>query len=86
MHHQAHGYFGLLSIGNEVNTVLPNPLIVSALQNLANNPQDIKLFYNRVHSDMIDRELEGSIKKSLLIKLGFIEGNINRMKMGPHKE
>ena len=32
MHHQAHGYFGLLGIGNVGNNALPNPLVVSALK------------------------------------------------------
>ena len=39
MYHQAHGYFGLLGIGNLGNKVLSNLLVVSALQNLANNVQ-----------------------------------------------
>ena len=29
MHHQAHGYFGLIGLGNVGNKVLPNPLILS---------------------------------------------------------
>ena len=33
MHHQSHEYFGLVGIGNVVNQVLTNPLVVSALQN-----------------------------------------------------
>ena len=39
IYHQAHGYFGLICIRNVVNKVLTNPLVVSALQNLANNAQ-----------------------------------------------
>ena len=38
MHHQAHGYLGLLGIGNVGNQFLPKPLVVSSLQNLSNNP------------------------------------------------
>ena len=47
IHHQSHGYFGLLVIWNVVNQVLPNPLVVSALQNLANNAQEVHKFLTR---------------------------------------
>ena len=43
MHHQAHGYFGLLGIGNVVNEFLPNPLVVPPLQNLSINSQKITI-------------------------------------------
>ena len=59
IHYQAHGYFGLLSIGNIGNQVLPKPLVVSALQNLANNEQEVQKFYDRVQSDMIAKAIEG---------------------------
>ena len=42
MYHQAHGSFGLIGIGNVGNQVLTKPLVVSGLQNLANNAQDFK--------------------------------------------
>ena len=42
IHHQSHGYFGVMGIGNVVNNVLPNPLLVSTLQNLAVSAQEVK--------------------------------------------
>ena len=33
-HHQGHGYFGLIGIGNVLNQVLPNPLVISAIKKL----------------------------------------------------
>ena len=42
MHHQSYVYFGLLAIVNVLSQVLPNPLWVSDLQNLAKDPQEIK--------------------------------------------
>ena len=39
IHYQAHGSFGFLGIGNLGNQVLPNPLQVLALLNLAHTPQ-----------------------------------------------
>ena len=66
MHQQAHGYFGLLGIGNVENKVLPKPLAVSGIQNLANNDREVQNFYDRVHSDMIAKAIEGSIKKNYL--------------------
>ena len=42
MHHQAHRYFGMLGIGNVGDQVILNPLVVSALQNLSNNAQEVK--------------------------------------------
>ena len=59
MNHQSHGYFGLLVIGNVGNQVLPNPLEVSDLQNLSGSIQEGKKFYDRVHSDMIAKLIEG---------------------------
>ena len=57
MHHKPHGYFGLLVIGNVVNQVLPNLLVVSALQNLVNNAQEVNKFYDMVRSDMISKAI-----------------------------
>ena len=42
MYHQSHGWFGLLGIGNFINQVLPNHLVVLALQNLARSAQEAK--------------------------------------------
>ena len=53
MHHQAHVYFGLLIIGNIVNRVLPNLLVLSDLQKLTKNAQEVQNFYDRVCSDII---------------------------------
>ena len=41
MHHQAHRYFSLIGIGNLINKIFPNVLVVSYLQNLANNTQEV---------------------------------------------
>ena len=68
MHHQAHGYFGLLGIGNIGNKVLSNPLVVSALQNFSNNLQEVQNFDVRVGSDMIAKAIEFSITKTSLKK------------------
>ena len=43
-HHQAYKYFVLLGIGNVGNKVLPNPLVLSALQNLSSTPQEVQNF------------------------------------------
>ena len=42
MHHQSYVYFGLLVIVNVLSQVLPNPLGVSYLKNIAKDPQEIK--------------------------------------------
>ena len=52
---QMFGYFGLQGIGN-LNQFLPKPLVVSDLQTLANNQQEIQNVYNRVCSDMISKK------------------------------
>ena len=44
-------------------------MVVSALQNLDYNAQEMKHFYDRVCSDMISKEIEGSIAKTSLKKL-----------------
>ena len=59
MHHQEHGLFGLLGIVNVVNKIIPNHLVVSALQNLANNAQEVHNFYDRVRSYMIAKAIDG---------------------------
>ena len=69
MHHQFHGYFGLIGIQNAKKQVLPNPLVVSALKNVANNEQAVQKFYDRFISDMIAEEIEGSSKKTSIKKL-----------------
>ena len=64
MHHQAHGYFGLIGIGNVGNKVLPKPLVVSDLKNLARNAQEVQNLYDNLSLDMIDKVIEG-LKKTL---------------------
>ena len=81
-HYQARGYFGMLCIGNVGNNVLPNPLAVSYLQNISGGTHKVKHFYDRVHSYMIVRSIEGSIKIYILRNLGFIEGYINGLPLG----
>ena len=81
MHHQAHGYFGLLIIVYVANRVVSNPFAVSALQNLAKNAQEIRIFYDRVRSDMISKEMGFQLQTPLLRNLGFIGGDINRQVM-----
>ena len=44
IHHQAHGYFRMLGIGNVVNQVISNPLVVSAIQKLDSNVQEVQMF------------------------------------------
>ena len=74
MYHQAHGSFGLIGIGNVGNQVLTKPLVVSGLQNLANNAQELRNFYYTVRSDMISKAIEVSIKKNYLKKLRLNQG------------
>ena len=57
--------FGMIDIGNVGNKVNPNPLVVSDLQNLPNNAQEVQNVYNRVISDTISKEIEGLIYKDL---------------------
>ena len=52
MHIQSFGYFVLQVIVN-INQVLPNPIVVSYLQNLPNTIYEVENFYDRVRSDMI---------------------------------
>ena len=47
---------------------LPDPLVLSALLNLATSAQEVKIFYDRVLSYMISK--------------GFIEGVINGLALG----
>ena len=44
MNHKAYGYFGLLGIGNVVNQVLTNPLVVSSIKKLSKNAKEIKKY------------------------------------------
>ena len=82
MHHQAHGYFLLLCIVNVVNKVIPDPLLVSSLQKLSKNEQEVQYFYDRVRSDMILIKLIFQLQIPLLINSGLIEGNINGLTLG----
>ena len=68
MHVKLFGYFGLQVIGN-VDQVNPNSLVVQALQNIANDTQEKQIFYDRIHSDMIHKEIEGSITNNSINKL-----------------
>ena len=64
MHLQYQGYLGLQGIGN-LNQVLPEPLQVSALQNLVvGDAHEIVNFHDRVCSDMIYKEIDSSITKA----------------------
>ena len=45
MHHQEYVYYGLLVIHNVVNQVLPNPLWVSDIQNLAKIHSKYKILW-----------------------------------------
>ena len=69
MHHQAYGYFGMIGIVNVGNTVLPNPLVVSALQNSSNNSQEVQTFYDSVRSNIISKSIECSIINTSMKKL-----------------
>ena len=51
-----HRYFGLMEIGN-VKTPLTNPLGETDLQNLANNTQEVKKFYDRFYSEIIPKAI-----------------------------
>ena len=68
MYVQSHGYFVLLVIGN-VNIPFPNPLVVTALQNLLINTWVGGVFYDMVLLYMITKSIEGSITKASLKKL-----------------
>ena len=74
MYHKSYGYFVLLDIGKVVNQFLPNPLVVSVLQNLFNNAQEMKTFYDRVISDIIYKAIEGSITNTSLKKIRLNQG------------
>ena len=66
MHLQAQGYFVKQEIGN-VNQDFPEPLLVSALQNLSSGdaPEIVNL-HDRVFSDMISKTIGGSIANTSL--------------------
>ena len=61
----AHGYFGLTEIVNFVY-VLPNPMGVSALINLATSAQEAHNLCDRVLSNVIAKAIEVSITKTYL--------------------
>ena len=69
MHHQAHGYFGLIGIGNVVNQVLPKPLVLSDLQKFDASSQEVQKFYDKLRLDIIANAMEGSITKTYLQKI-----------------
>ena len=69
MHHQAHGYFGLLGIVNVGSNVLTNPLIVSDLQNLSGSAHQVQNLYDRVRSYMIAKAINGSIINTYIKKI-----------------
>ena len=51
-----------------MNTYLPKPLLVSAIETLAKNQQEIKNFHDISRSDIIDKSIEGSIINTSLNK------------------
>ena len=66
-------YFILEGIEN-VQPELPDPLKLSVLQNLADgNACKIVNLHDRVHSDIIDKSIEGSITNTSLNKLRIIK-------------
>ena len=69
MHHQAHGYFGLLGIVNVGSNVLTNPLIVSDLHNLSGSAPQVQNLYDRVRSYMITKAINGSIINTYIKKI-----------------
>ena len=68
MHHQPYGYFGLIGIGNVVNQIFKKPFVVSTLQNLDNDAQEVKIFYYGVISYIIAKSVEASITNTSLKK------------------
>ena len=54
-----------------VNQFLPKPLLLSSLQNLSNNAQEVQNLYNGLHLDMTAKEIEGSITKTYIKKLSI---------------
>ena len=58
-------------IGN-VNQVLPNPLTVSAVTQFSGgNATEMQNFRDRMRSDITAKEIEGSITKTYIKKLGL---------------
>ena len=74
IHHQSHVYYGIIGIGNVGNIALPDPLLVLSLQKLNGSTQQVQKFYDRVRSDMIAKEIQGSIKNTYLEKLSLHRG------------
>ena len=62
MKFQEFGYFGLQGIGT-VSAAPPIPLVVSDIQKLSKNQQEIQKIHDGVCSYMIDNTIEGSITK-----------------------
>ena len=58
MHVQPFGYFGLQGIAN-LKKFLPNPLIVAAIKQFAQTPQEVQNIYDRVISGNIFKAIEG---------------------------
>ena len=69
IHYQAHGYFGLLGIGNVGNIVLKNSLVLSYLQKFNGDQPQVHNIYARMRSYMISKSNEVSITKTSLKKL-----------------
>ena len=82
MHHKAHGYFELLSIGNVGNDVLPNNLLVSSLKNLSGYVQQAKISMTECSQILYPSKLRVQLQRNLLINLGFIGGNMNGLTLG----
>ena len=83
--YQAHEYFGLLGIGNVVDNSFPDPVVISKIQNLNGDTQQVQNFYDRVRPRMIAKEIEDQIKKTPLKKLSFTKGDINDLTLGVSK-
>ena len=62
------GYFGTQEIGN-VTQIVPHPLQLKEITNIANNVQQNDIFYENIWSDTVYKEIEGSILNTSLKKL-----------------
>ena len=69
IHYQAHGYFGMIGIKNVGDYALTDPLIVSNIQILNDNPQQVQNLYVNMNPDMIYKTIKGSIKNISIKKL-----------------
>ena len=52
------------------------------MQKLACDPQQVQNFYDRVHSDMIDKAIGVQLKIHPLRNLGLIKGDMNGLELG----